>query len=417
MVNGVQGRVVIVGAGHAGATVAGLLRQYGWGGPIALIGSEEGAPYQRPPLSKGLMLGKVTPEELRLKPEAFYAERQIAWMGGRHVSRIDRIGRRVHGSDGSSLDYDHLVIATGARLRQLEVPGIELDGVMSLRTVADALRIRAAIRPGVRVVIVGGGYIGLEAAASARLLGADVRVLEREGRLMARVASQELSAFVADYARARGVDVELNATVTGFEGTDGKVRKVSLADGRTHCCDLALVGIGVVAEQSLAQDAGLDCQDGVVVGADALSSDPCVSAVGDCTRRPIPLFECSARLESVHNAVEQARQVAARLCGKPQPAVEAPWTWSDQFDLRLQVAGLISAGDEVAIRGDPSANAFAIFHVSPAGVLRAVEAVNAPMDFAFGRMAIGKRLVTPPARLRDAAVPLKEVAAAERTPA
>lgn len=410
MAEGMNGRVVIVGAGHAGGTVAALLRQYGWTGPVTLVGAESSAPYQRPPLSKGLMLGKVTPEELHLKPRSFYGERQIELLTGRHAARVDRERRQVHLEGGSMLAYDHLVIATGARLRPLGVPGMNLAGVMSLRTADDALRLRAAIQPGMRVVIVGGGYIGLEAAASARTLGAEVRVVEREARLMARVASRELSEFVAGYARARGVEVEFGATVAGFEGAGERVATVRLADGRSHACDLALVGIGVVAEQTLAHEAGLECRDGIIVNGDALSSDPAVSAVGDCTRRPIPLFGCTARLESVHNAMEQAKQVASRLCGKAQPTAEAPWTWSDQFDLRLQIAGLISAEDEVAVRGDPEGNAFAIFHVSPAGVLRAVEAVNAPMDFAFGRMAIGKRLATPPARLRDTAVPLKEVA-------
>lgn len=405
-------RVVIVGAGHAGGTLAGLLRQHGWSGPITLVGEEVRPPYQRPPLSKGLMLGKVTPEELQLKPEGFYAQRQIDLVTGRKAVRVDRAQRLVLLHDAPALPYDHLVLATGARLRPLDVPGAGLSGVMSLRTADDALRIRALIRPGVRVVIVGGGYIGLEAAASARTLGAEVCVVEREDRLMARVASRELSAFVAGYARARGVGIELTSTVAGFSGEAGRVRSVELADGRSLPCDLALVGIGVLAEQELASQAGLVCQDGIVVGADALTSDPAISAIGDCTRRPSPLFDRTIRLESVHNAVEQAKQVATRLCGKTQPATEAPWTWSDQFDLRLQVAGVISADDTAVVRGDPANAAFAIFHFAPDGRLRAVEAVNAPMDFAFGRMAISQRLHPHRERLRDPAVPLKEAALA-----
>ncbi len=412
MSNGAHGRVVIAGAGHAGGTAAALLRQYGWSGPITLVGAEPRAPYQRPPLSKGLMLDKVTPEALELKPAAFYAERQIDLLTGRTVIRIDREASCVWLDQGERLAYDHLIIATGARLRPLVVPGMDLEGILSLRTDQDALRLRAAVRPGLRVVVVGGGYIGLEAAASARSLGAEVRVLEREDRLMARVASAELSAYVAGYARGKGVAIELGASVVGFEGEQGRLGAVRLADGRTLPCDLALVGIGVLAEQGLAEAAGLACQDGVLVDEAALTGDPRISAIGDCTRRPIALFDCAARLESVHNAMEQAKQVAARLCGRPQPAAEAPWTWSDQFDLRLQIAGLASPDDQVAVRGEPAGNAFAIFHVSPQGVLRAVEAVNAPMDFAFARMAIGKRLRTPGARLSDPAIPLKEVAIA-----
>ncbi len=412
MPEGSHGRVLIVGAGHAGGTAAALLRQHGWSGPVTLVGAEERPPYQRPPLSKGLMLDKVTPDDLHLKPHKFYAERDIELLTGRHAAAIDREARTVRFTDDSTIGYDHLVIATGARLRKLDVPGIDLAGVMSLRTADDALRLRAAIRPGLRVVVVGGGYIGLEAAASVRSLGAEVRVVERESRLMARVASAPLSDFVAGYARERGVAIELGASVCRFGGRDGRVETVQLDDGREFPCDLALVGIGVVAEQALAEAAGLDCQDGIRVDAHALTSDPAISAVGDCTRRPIALYDTHARLESVHNAVEQAKQVAARLCGKPAPAVEAPWTWSDQFDLRLQIAGLIAPADEAVVRGDPAKGSFAIFHVSPAGVLRAVEAVNAPLDFAFARMAIGKSLRTPPARLRDPAIALKEVALA-----
>lgn len=412
MLSGLNGRVVIVGAGHAGGTAATLLRQYGWTGAITLVGAESRPPYQRPPLSKGLMLGKVSPEDLQLKPEGFYAERQIELLTSRHVVRIDRAAQRVVLEAGEALPYDHLVIATGARLRPLPVPGIELGGVVSLRTDVDALRLRAAVQPGTRVLVVGGGYIGLEAAASARTLGAEVCVLERENRLMARVASQELSAFVTGYARSKGVAIELGASVVGFDGEQGQVRSARLADGRSLPCDLALVGIGVLAEQALAEEAGLVCEDGVVVDEEALTSDPRISAIGDCTRRPVALFERRARLESVHNAMEQAKQVAARLCGKPQPVAEAPWTWSDQFDLRLQIAGLTSPDDQVAVRGDTAGNAFAIFHISPQGLLRAVEAVNAPMDFAFARMAIGKRLRTPGVRLSDPAIPLKDVAIA-----
>jgi 3-phenylpropionate/trans-cinnamate dioxygenase ferredoxin reductase subunit len=412
MSSGLSGRVVIVGAGHAGGTAAALLRQYGWTGAVTLVGAESRAPYQRPPLSKGLMLGKVSPEDLQLKPEGFYAERQVELLTGRCVTRIDRNGQRVLLDAGESLAYDHLIMATGARLRPLPVPGIELGGVVSLRTDIDALRLRAAVQPGTRVLVVGGGYIGLEAAASARTLGAEVCVLERESRLMARVASRELSAFVAGYARNQGVGIELGASVVGFEGDQGRVRSAQLADGRSLPCDLALVGIGVLAEQSLAEDAGLACEDGVVVDDTARTSDPHISAIGDCTRRPIALFERTARLESVHNAMEQAKQVAARLCGKPQPVAEAPWTWSDQFDLRLQIAGLTSPDDQVVVRGDAACHTFAIFHISPQGHLRAVEAVNAPMDFAFARMAIGKRLRTPGERLSDSAIPLKDVAIA-----
>lgn len=405
-----DGRIVIIGAGHAGGTAAALLHQHGWTGSITLVGVESRAPYQRPPLSKGLMLGKTQPEELALRPEGFYAQRQIDLVTSRRATRIHRGARTVLLDNGDSLPYDHLIIATGARLRVLDVSGSHLQGVMSLRTAEDALQLRAAIREGLKVAIVGGGYIGLEAAASARTLGAVVRVIEREHRLMARVASEEFSRFTKEYAQSKGVEIDLGATVVGFAGENGQLRSVQLADGRSFDCDLALVGIGVVAEQALAQEANLPCEDGIVVDGQALTSDTHISAIGDCTRRPIPLFSRMARLESVHNAMEQSKQVAARLCGKPQPVLEAPWTWSDQFDLRLQVAGMISPDDQVVVRVNDAPNSVAFFHVSPEGILRAVEAVNAPIDFMFARMAINKRLNTPPARLCDTAIPLKEVA-------
>jgi 3-phenylpropionate/trans-cinnamate dioxygenase ferredoxin reductase subunit len=408
--SGLTGRIVIIGAGHAGGTAAALLHQQGWTGSITLVGAESLAPYQRPPLSKDMMLGKTQLKELALKPEGFYAQRQIDLVTSRRVTRIARDKRTVLLDNGASLPYDHLIIATGARLRVLSVPGSDLQGVMSLRSAEDALQLRAAIREGLKVAIVGGGYIGLEAAASARTLGAVVRVVEREQRLMARVASEELSRFAKAYAESKGVEIDLGATVAGFGGENGKLRSVKLADGRSFDCDLALVGIGVMAEQALAQEAGLNCDDGIVVDGQALASDPNISAIGDCTRRPIPLFARMARLESVHNAMEQSKQVSARLCGKPQPVLEAPWTWSDQFDLRLQVAGMISPEDEIAVRVNAAPNSTAFFHVSPEGILRAVEAVNAPMDFMFARMAIVKRLKTSLERLRDSAIPLKEVA-------
>jgi 3-phenylpropionate/trans-cinnamate dioxygenase ferredoxin reductase subunit len=407
-----QDAVVIVGAGHAGGTAAALLRQYGFTGPIVLVGTEKRMPYQRPPLSKALLLGKSTEAELNLKPDTFYAERNIEVRLGQTVASIDRAGKAVTLADGSRIPYGHLVLATGARLRDLPVPGIELAGVMSLRTTDDSLKLRASIREGTHVVIVGGGYIGLEAAASARLLGAHVTVIEREKRLLARVASEPLAAFVADYARAKGVELVLGDTVESFQGEGGHVKQVALRSGKSIPCDVALVGIGVLAEQGLAEAAGLACRDGVLVDDTARTSDPDISAIGDCTRRPVRLFEGLTRLESVHNAVEQSKQMAARLCGKPAPTQDAPWTWSDQFDLRLQLAGLIGPDDRIVVRGQMGGKSFAVFHVSPKGVIRAVEAVNAPMDFSFARMAIARELHTPLERLADTAVALKDIAAA-----
>ncbi|ABE29398.1 FAD binding domain protein [Paraburkholderia xenovorans LB400] len=401
--------ILVLGAGHAGDSVAAFLRQYGWQGSITLAGNEGTAPYHRPPLSKALLLGQIPDDDLSLRPASFYDKQNIRLLTDIHAIQIERAQRRVKVRNGEPLAYDHLILATGARVRALDVPGKELEGVMSLRGRADSLAFRDAIRPRKHVVIVGGGYIGLEAAASASKLGANVTVIEREARLLARVASPFLAQYVHDYYRARDVAIELSASVAGFEGNGGRVTEVRLADDRTLLCDVALVGIGVLAEQSLAVAAGLACNDGVLVDEHARTSDERIHAIGDCTRRPLRLggSDLMVRLESVHNATEQARQAASDLCGRAAPVVECPWTWSDQFDLRLQLAGFPKAAADTVVRGDPMKDAFAIFHLDAAARLQAVEAINAPTEFAFARRVAASGVPLPRNRLSDPAVPLK----------
>ncbi|MEO9213857.1 MAG: FAD-dependent oxidoreductase, partial [Caulobacteraceae bacterium] len=275
--------VVIVGAGHAGGTAAAVLRQFGYAGPLTLVGEEPIAPYQRPPLSKAWLKGEADADSLMLKPESFYAEAGIDLRLGVTATAIDRTARRVTLSDGRSVPYAFLILATGARARALPIPGADLEGVMSLRSAADAERLKAALGPGKRLAVIGGGYIGLEAAASARALGAEAVVIEREPRILARVACQILSDFFTGYHRARGVDFEVGATVEAFEGAAGRVTGVRLADGRTIACDAALVGVGAVANDELARAAGLDCVGGVVVDEHARTADPRVFAIGDVT--------------------------------------------------------------------------------------------------------------------------------------
>jgi 3-phenylpropionate/trans-cinnamate dioxygenase ferredoxin reductase subunit len=301
------------------------------------------------------------------------------------------------------------VLATGSRLRRLEVPGINSDGIFELRTEADAQTLRARLGPGVRLAVVGGGYIGLEVAATARGLGAEVVVIEREQRLLARVASQALSAFFADFHRTKGVALMLAASVTGFATAAGKVNGVMLASGETIACDLALVGIGALANDALALDAGLLCRDGVVVDEHAVTSDPAIFAIGDCTQRPVARYGRSVRLESVPNALEQARQVVARLCGKPMPAAEAPWFWSEQYDLRLQIAGLSFDVARTVVRGDPATARFAVFHLDADNRLQALEAVNSPAEFAAARQWVSARQIIDPARAADTALPVKQI--------
>jgi 3-phenylpropionate/trans-cinnamate dioxygenase ferredoxin reductase component len=403
--------ILVLGAGHAGDSVAAFLRQYGWQGPITLAGNEGIAPYHRPPLSKALLLGQVPNDDLALRPASFYKKQNIRLLTGIHATRIDRVKRCVMLRHGDPLAYDHLILATGSTVRTLNVPGNELTGVMSLRGRADSLAFRDAIRPGKHVAIIGGGYIGLEAAASASKLGASVTVIEREARLLARVASPFLAQYVYDYYRARDVAIELNASVTGFCGEGGHVTSTMLADGRTLQCDLALVGIGVLAEQSLAQAAELVCNDGIVVDTHARTSDERIHAIGDCTRRPLGLggSNLMVRLESVHNATEQARQAAADLCGRPAPAIECPWTWSDQFDLRLQLAGFPQGSADTVVRGEPMKDAFAIFHLDAGSRLQAVEAVNAPSEFAFARRVAASATPLPRDKLGDSSIPLKSL--------
>jgi len=402
--------VVILGAGHAGGTAAALLRQYGYAGPITLLGDEPIPPYQRPPLSKAWLKGEANAEDLALKPLEFYAEHDIDFRPNTRAERLERTARKVVLSDGQELTYDKLIIATGARAIALPIPGADLDGVLFLRTAADAETLKATVGPGKRLAVVGGGYIGLEVAASGRALGADVVVLERENRLLARVACEPLSDFFRSYHEGQGVQFELGCSVVAFEGRDGRVTGVRLADDRVIPRDAVVVGVGAHPNDEIAADAGLKCARGVVVDGDARSvSDPNVFAIGDVAHRPLPLYERMFRLESVPNALEQAKQAAAAIAGRPHPPDEVPWFWSDQYDLKLQIAGVPFDTDRVLLRGDPGAAKFAVFHLK-GDRIQAVEAVNAPPEFMMGKQLIGNRKPVNVDKLADPSVSMKEVA-------
>jgi 3-phenylpropionate/trans-cinnamate dioxygenase ferredoxin reductase subunit len=402
--------VVIVGGGHAGGTAAALLRQYGYGGPITLIGEEPIAPYQRPPLSKAWLKGEADADSLALKPVSFYAEHDIDLRLGVCATAIDRGAKTVALSGGGCVPYDILVLATGARARKLDLPGAELAGVLELRTAADAEALKGALGPGRALAIIGGGYIGLEAAASARALGADAVVVEVLPRVLARVASEPLSAFFQDYHRAHGVRLELEVGVAGFAGKAGRITGVRLADGRTVPCEAALVGIGAVPNDDLARAAGVECANGIVVDLEARTSDPAIFAIGDVTNRPMPLYDRTHRLESVPNALEQAKQAASAIAGRPAPSGEVPWFWSDQYDVKLQIAGVPFDSDEILVRGDPATAKFAVFHLK-GGTVQAVEAINAPPEFMMGRQLIAQRRAVAREKLADPTVSMKEVAA------
>jgi 3-phenylpropionate/trans-cinnamate dioxygenase ferredoxin reductase subunit len=405
-----KAHVVILGAGHAGGTAAALLRQYGHEGPITLIGEEPIAPYQRPPLSKAWLKGEADANSLALKPLEYYPEANIDFRPNLAAVSLERTAKQVKLSDGSSVSYDVLIIATGARPIVLPMPGADLKGVLFLRTAADAEGLKAAIGPGKRLAIVGGGYIGLEAAASARALGAEAVVIEREPRLLARVACEALSSFFQGYHEKHGVEFLLDASVTGFVGENGHVVGVTLSDGRTVACDAALVGVGATPNDEIATDAGLKTARGVVVDLAAKTSDPAIYAIGDVAHRPLPLYDRMFRLESVPNALEQAKQAACDITGRPAPNPEVPWFWSDQFDLKLQIAGLPFDADKILIRGDPAVGKFAVFHLKGDRV-QAVEAVNAPPEFMAGRQFIQNRKPVAPEKLADTAISMKEVAA------
>jgi 3-phenylpropionate/trans-cinnamate dioxygenase ferredoxin reductase subunit len=402
--------VLILGAGHAGGTVAALLRQYGHEGPITLIGEEPIPPYQRPPLSKAWLKGDANADDLALKPLEFYVKQDITFRPNARGVAIDREAKTVTLCDGIEVAYDVLILATGARAIDLPVPGAGLAGVMSLRTAADAEQLKKTIGAGKRLAVVGGGYIGLEVAASARTLGAEVVLLEKEARLLGRVACAVLSHFFRAYHEDRGVTFEFGAGIVAFKGEGGHITGVALDDGRTIACDVAVVGVGARPNDEIAADAGLKVARGIVVDLDARTSDPAVFAIGDVAQRPMPIYDRMFRLESVPNALEQAKQAASAITGRPRPPGECPWQWSDQYDLKLQIAGYAFDVDEVLVRGDPATNKFAVFHLRGAQV-QSVEAINSPPEFMMGKLLIGNRRPIDKAKLADPSVSMRDVAA------
>lgn len=402
--------VVILGAGHAGGTAAALLRQYGHRGPVTLVGDEPLAPYQRPPLSKAWLKGEADGDSLALKPAEWYAEAGIDFRPSLKAVRLDRAARTVALSDGTRLSYDVLILAMGMRANRLPVPGADLAGVLTLRTAADAEALKTALGPERRLVIVGGGYIGLEVAASARALGSEVVVVEREPRILARTACDMLSGFFTAYHQARGVRFELSAGLDHFEGAGGRVSGVALSDGRILPADVVLVGVGGRPNDELAAESGLQTTRGVVVDLCARTADPHVYAIGDVTSRPMPLYDRMFGPESVPSALEQAKQAASDITGRPAPAPEVPWNWSDQYDLKLQIAGLPFDADRILVRGDPAQARFAVFHLKD-DKIQCVEAVNAPPEYMMGRQLIGNRKSVNIEKLADPSISMKEVAA------
>lgn len=402
-------RVVVVGAGHGGGAVVAYLRQYGFAGPITLIGDETFAPYHRPPLSKAWLKGEISSQALAFKADGFYAEQKVDLRLGQRAAAIDRTKRQVTLASGDYVPYDDLILATGASARRLPITAMNHGNVLTLRTLDDADKLRSACAPGKRLVIIGGGYIGLECAATARALGAEVVVIEKAPRLLERVASEPIAGFLQTCHENHGVRFELNATIESIEG-EHSAEAVHLADGRRFPCDLVLVGIGAVPAISLAESAGIACEDGITVDADCRSSDPHIFALGDVAKRTHPLLQRQLRLESVPNAMEQAKCVAATITGRQPTAAEIPWFWSDQYELKLQMVGLAFDANDFVIRGAPETAKFAVFHLREGHVV-AVEAINSPPEFFAGKKLVGSGKPVDRRRLADTAVSLNEIAA------
>ncbi|WP_050512078.1 NAD(P)/FAD-dependent oxidoreductase [Streptomyces rimosus] len=351
--------VVIVGGGQAGAQLASSLRGNGFTGRIAMVSDDTALPYQRPPLSKGYLTGRTGPEAVRLHGPEYYAENSVQVLTGDPAVRVLPSAHRVLLRSGTELRYEHLVLATGARNRSLPVPGADLPGVVGLRTLAEADVLRERLASADRLVVVGGGFVGMEVSSSATDLGARVSVIEAHERVMARALTPVTSEFFAEAHRVRGVRLELGEQVARFLGT-ATVTGVETASGRRLPADLVLVGIGVEPNTDLAEDAGLDVRDGIVVDALLRTSAPDISAIGDCARFPTPFAAAPVRLESVQNAVDQARCVAARLTGTARPYRPVPWFWSRQAGVRLQIAGLTGGHDRTVVRGDLTRGEFSV---------------------------------------------------------
>jgi len=399
--------IVIVGGGQAAGQAAASLRQEGYAGEIVVIGEEPHIPYQRPPLSKQYLSGEYGIERVHLRPAKFYETKGITVRSGVRVAAIDPDARVVSCDDGQRLGYDKLLLATGARPRKFDTPGGDLPGVHYLRGIADAEAIREGFRESRRVAIVGGGYIGLEVAAIAIEAGLEVTVLEMEDRILKRVTTPAMSAFYHDLHTDKGVVIRTGMAVESFLGTD-KLTGVVCANGETIDADLAVVGIGILPNVELAEAAGLDCDDGIVVDETTRTANPHIFAAGDCTNHPNPVLGRRLRLESVPNAMEQSRVAAANLADGSKTYANVPWFWSDQYDLKLQMVGFSTDGDEQVVRGDPDERCFAVFHFN-GDTLVAADAVNSAREFMAARQLVGRRV--DPGRLADPGVDLKDLLA------
>lgn len=401
-------RIVVVGGGQAAVQAIDTLRRLGHHGSITLVSAEAHLPYQRPPLSKKFLAGALEQNRLLLRPEAYYNEHRIECHLGRHVVEIDRRQQRVLDDQGQALSYDALLIATGTRPRRLSAPGAELAGIHYLRTICDASLLHHQLAAARRIVIVGGGYIGLEVAATCRERGLDVTVLEMTDRLMSRVVCPETSAFFEEEHLRHGVRVYRNARVQGFDAdTSGRVRSVRCEDGSEHLADLVLVGVGALANDQLAAVADIECDNGISIDAACRTSASNIYAAGDCTNFFNARYGARMRLESVDNAYEQGVLAATAMLGEPSPQDKVPWFWSDQYDLKLIIVGLSMGYDRVVVRGRPFARSFSVCYLRD-GALIAIDTINSARDQMAARKLVGVGLRPALDKLADSTRPLKE---------
>ena len=403
-----NGTCIIVGASHAAAQLALSLRQGKWQGKITIIGNDYFLPYHRPPLSKEYLSGAKSIDDILIRPPTVYRRAEIRFALGVRAEAIDRAAKKLVLDDDEAISYEKLALTVGSEIRRLKVPGAELPGVFYLREISDVEQIKGFMGKGKNVVIIGGGYIGLETAAVLSKLEMNVTVLEALPRVLARVTTPEISAFYTRVHQEEGVEIVTGADVQEITGSKS-VEGVSCADGRSLAADLVIVGIGVVPSTRLAEDAGLEVNNGIIVDEYSRTGDHDILASGDCTSHYNPIYERQVRLESVQNAIDQSINAASTICGKPKPYHALPWFWSDQYDLKLQIAGLSEGFDQVVVRGSmDSGRKFSAFYLKRGRVL-AVDAVNNPQDFMLGkRMILGKK-ETDAEKLADKQVPLKEL--------
>ncbi len=398
--------IVIIGAGHAAGQAAASLRQAKFEGPITIIGDEAHAPYQRPPLSKQYLAGTQLADKVYLRAEKFYADKDIQLMLGTRATQIDPSTKTINLDNGETIAYEKLLISTGSRPRKLSIEGSDLSGIHYLRTMDDVDGIRADVKPGANLVIVGGGYIGLEVAAVGIELGMNVHVLEMEERILQRVTTPEMSAYYHKLHTDRGVHIHTQTGVTGFSGNDS-VEKVLCGD-ENFDADIVIVGIGIIPNIEIAEEAGIHCDNGIVVDDHCRTSDPDIYAAGDCTNHPNPLMNKRLRLESVPNAMDQARVSTANMLGDDKVYAAIPWFWSDQYELKLQMVGFSADGDSQVLRGDMDTHQFAIFYLKEGKVV-AADAVNSPKEFMLCKQMIGKS--ADPAQLANPETDLKSLLA------